>query len=164
MATVTITYFGVEASGRNVTDAKREAGRKIEAALEGAYNPKIIAWRGYAALVFRSPEGWSYRLILDPEGIREGTIYGGGCNGQTEKETIIGASRHLADLGWRIEDGESIPSILNGDKEGISDYVYKTKFRIRYYKARQSGMSETDAHSYAGKDPARPELWLNVEL
>lgn len=65
---ITLTYFGVEGSGRTVSEAKKDAGRKIEAALTGDYDPFLIGHCGYLGLVGRDPRGgqlgtWGYRVI-----------------------------------------------------------------------------------------------------
>lgn len=39
------------------------------------------------------------------------------------------------------------------------NWRYKAEFQIRYHEARGRGLSDCDAHSYAGRDPSRPELF-----
>ena len=161
MSTVRIDYYGVEGEGRTVTDAKRDAGRKIEAALAGSYTPEILVWRGYAILIYREPTGWCNRLIADPErGIVEGRVWG--TNYGSKEEAVSYAQDHLADLGWQESDGEEPPPFLKGRKQ-IGDYRSKVQFRQRYNFARRRGFSDCDAHSYAGHNPSRPELIAQVE-
>jgi hypothetical protein len=73
MATVRVTHYGMDGSGRNVTEAKRDAGRKIEAALSGHYTPEVAARKGWAALVFREP----------------GRIWWQGSRGETQEGRIM---------------------------------------------------------------------------
>lgn len=161
MSTVRIDYFGMSGEGKTVTDAKRDAGRKIEAALAGSYTPEILAWRGYAILIYREPAGWCNRLIADPErGIVEGRIWGTSYG--SREEATAAAQAHLADLGWKEEDGEEPPPFLK-DRRLIADYQYKARFHARYNFARRRGFSDQDAHSYAGHNPSRPELIAQVE-
>ncbi len=159
MNTVRVTYFGMEGEGPTVTKAKLDAGAKIEAALKGYYTPKIVSWRGYAILVYREPSGWHNRIIVSPEdGIRSGPVYGSNTFGDKE-DAIKQVQEHLADIGWTPEDGETPPPFLKA-RDSIAEYVYKAKFRRRYAEGRARGMNDNDAHSFAGCNPARPELWM----
>lgn len=153
---VTIDYFGMSGSGRTVTEAKQNAGRAIKAALDGSYTPEIIAWRGTGMLVHREPNGWCYRIITEPDGsTREGPVYG--CpNDKDKAAALLAASRHLADQGMRETDTEP-PEFLK-DRESRGEFMYKLEFLRRYRKAQRAGMNDNDAHSYAGRNPARPEL------
>lgn len=151
---LTIKYYGVEGAGRNVTEAKKDAGRKIEASLTGSYTPTIVAWRGNAVLVFREPGGWCTRLIADSEGIREGRQYGHPNHSQ-EKDAIKEAREHVAQLGWRL--GDEPPEFLA--RESVPDFQRWAEFQTRYAEARERGLTDNDAHAYAGRDPARAALW-----
>jgi hypothetical protein len=160
---INLTYFGMEGSGATVTEAKKDAGRKIEAALDGSYTPEIVAWRGYAALVYREPTGWYTRLIICPDekGIRDGKVWG--SNAGMYKEAMIQAQSHVADLGWERADGETPPAFLK-DRDAIANYVYQARFRERYYQAIDRGMSKDDAHCYAGGSLGRPDLVKLMEV
>jgi hypothetical protein len=156
---LTIKYYGVEGSGRTVTEAKKDAGRKIEIALAGDYNPVIIVWRKHAYLIYRDPTvGWRDRLICDEDGVRDGTVFGSFGGDSMDKEYVIAeAKKHLAKLGWEEVDGQEIPSILPFcHHRGWRDW---TEFQLRYREAIRRGMNDNDAHSYAGRNPSRPELW-----
>lgn len=80
--TVRITYYGMDGEGRNVTEAKKDAGRKIEEALHGNYTPFVLARDGVAFVAHRNPQGWGYTIFRDDESggssycsdTREGTI------------------------------------------------------------------------------------------
>ena len=52
---VTLTYYGVDGTGRTVTAAKNDAGRKIEAMLKGDYTPRLIQYRHITMVLFRDP-------------------------------------------------------------------------------------------------------------
>jgi hypothetical protein len=158
MPTVRIEYYGVEGQGKNLKEAKRDAGAKIEKALTGSYGPQIVSYRGYAILVFRKPEGWCTQIIADADtGVREGAIYAG-ANHATEKEALKNAFEHLADLGWEENDGHVLPYFLT-DRDSIATYKSKVEFWIRCKEARRIGIPEKDIHDWACKNPWRPELW-----
>lgn len=156
MQTVRISYYGVDGEGRNVTEAKKDAGRKIEAALAGHYTPELLCHRGFAILVYREPSGWCSRLVADPErGVVDGKVWG--TNNGSYDEAKRAALSHLADLGWTAADGLEPPSFLT-DRRLIADYRTKAEFQLRYQRARALGLKDQDAHSFAGRDPSRPDL------
>jgi hypothetical protein len=160
MKKVRVTYYGVEGEGRNVTEARRDAGRKIEAAMTGSYEPIVVAWRDHVILVTREPGGWSTPIIVDEEGPRDGRIYSPpDC--KSEKEAIIEAQAHIAKLGWKPEDGAEPPPFLT-DKAARADHRTWVEFQMRYREAKANGMDSENAHSYACRNPARPDLWKEV--
>jgi hypothetical protein len=164
MPTVTTEYYGVSGTGRNVTEAKRDAGEKIKRALAGDYTPIVIAWRGNAILVHREPTGWHSSTIVNDDGIRaghlRGTIY---PSGTTREEAIASATGHVVQMGWKPEDGTEPPEILHRYRKERSDFREWAAFQLRYREAKRRGMNDNDAHSYAGRNPARPDLWLDDE-
>ena len=167
MATVSIDYFGMPGSGRNVTEAKRDAGRKLQEAMTGSYNPVLLHWRGYCIFVWRTPNGWESTVTHDPEGEfgvirKEGTLYGGTHADCDREEVVRRCWEHLAQLGWKHEDGTNPPPFLK-DRRSIADFKTWAEFQIRFKAARERGMSDDDAHSYAGRNPARPQLWMHEE-
>lgn len=161
MATVTVEYYGMSGSGRNVTEAKRDAGRRIEAALSGHYTPEILSHRGIAILVYREPQGWCNRIIADPErGIIAGRIHG--SNHGTREECVRAALNHLAQLGWTHDDDDEAPDFVK-DRADRADFRSWVTFQRRHKRARESGLNSNDAHAYACGAHWRPELTALVE-
>lgn len=160
MATaITLTYFGFEGAGRTVTEAKKDAGRKIEQAFEGDYTPEVFAYRGHSYLVWRTPEGWCNRAVAGPDGPRDGKLYACANHGHDRrKDCVREVLSHLAQIAWVESDGQTPPAFLT-DRDSLSDYRTWTEFQLRYADARRRGMDDHDAHSYAGRNPGRPELW-----
>jgi len=144
----------MEASGRNVTEAKKEAARKLQSAMHGSYTPTILAYRGYAILIYREPQyEWHTRLIADPErGIVEGPVYG---SQEGDRETAeIQARRHLAQLGWQHEDRFEVPTILAPhDRAGLSSFRFWVGFQLAYRVARGNGLPDCEAHEWACDHP-----------
>ncbi len=163
MTTVRITYFGMEGEGPTLTKAKLDAGAKIEKALNGSWTPEIFAHRGYAYLVYREPDGWHDRLIAyAADGIKPGPVYGN-SHPDAEKQSVVRhVLSHLAQLGWTAEDGLTPPAFLK-DRSDIHDYQRHAEFQLRYQEGRRRGIAEKDLHSYAGRDPGRPELYAEED-
>jgi hypothetical protein len=58
-----LPYFGFKGNDSARSGAKRDAKRRLDAALAGSYDPWLFRDRGYLLLVWRQPEGWTYRII-----------------------------------------------------------------------------------------------------
>ena len=159
MATqVSVKYFGMDGVGRNVTEAKRDAGRKIEAALEGHYEPTIYRDGAAAVMVFRNPlHGWGHTVLTDDDGaIRAGRHYASMDDGTWDgaKQRALG---HLAQLAWTEERGMDVPSYLPPEERG--NYLTCARFWLRCLEGQRRGVAQDDLHAYATRDPRRPELW-----
>ncbi len=99
MNTVTITYYGVEATGRNVTEAKKEAGKKIEHAMSGSYCPELLQSRGVGILFYRTPDGWHHSYVTDESGkVRTAPLSHG--SGQDRDDARATAIMSLAQSTW----------------------------------------------------------------
>lgn len=159
--TIRVKYYGMDGEGTTVTEAKKDAGRKITEALDGDYIPEILEWRGYAILVYREPEGWCSRTIADPEdGIKAGCVYGNPSS--TREETIQSARRHLAQMGWKPEDGFDLPTFVT-NRNDIADHYNWCKAQLRWRKARDAGLDANDCHAYACKATFRDDWAALVE-
>jgi hypothetical protein len=53
----------MDGDGPTVKEAKRDATRKIEKVLDGAYSPVLISGRTIIGIVFRTPHGWWYKIV-----------------------------------------------------------------------------------------------------
>ncbi len=159
MATVTVEYYGMTGTGKNVTEAKRDAGRQVEAALKGSYTPEIFTHRGTAILLYREPDGWKARIIVDPQrGAIAGPVHGNSYSGDDDLNAIRQyVNEWLADITREATDTEP-PAFLKGG-ERIREWHRKQEFLRRYQEGRERGMNDHEAHSYAGRNPARRDLW-----
>lgn len=151
---ITLTYYGVEGSGRTVTEAKRDAGRKIEAAFAGSYTPEMLAWRGYAILLYRSPEGWHKALVVDDGVPRES--FGTGSAERDRERARREALMQLAQLGWSHDDGSDVPPFLT-DRHEIAEFQSWAEFQRRMRAAKLAGLEYRDAFDYATRNPARDD-------
>lgn len=117
---ITLSYYGVDGTGRTVTAAKNDAGRKIEAMLKGDYTPRLIQYRTFTMVLFRDPfRGWVSSVI---ENLAAMTADGTAFTKQLRSSTASGddyetaynnALFHLAQITWQHDDGIRPPEFLN---------------------------------------------------
>ena len=151
MNSVTVKYYGVDGTGRTVKEAKVDAGRKIEAAFDRNYNPEIVKIGDEIGLLWATPFSYCYRIITDTKGILFGSFREG------EREGVKQEMRnHLLQLSWKPEYGLNHP---DASKDELRDLQSWFEFQLRYKAAKSKGMSDNDAHDYAGRNPARCYLW-----
>lgn len=139
---ISLTYCGMEGSGATVKEAKQDAARKIEAALDGSYAPTLV--RGFAddiRLVCRAPDGWNILRIDDR---KDGDLFGCSMVG-TKADAIAQARMSLAqDAIFRAPDhGLSILTDKSARRQH-ADYV-------AWQMAARDGQSKgvSDPHAYA---------------
>lgn len=155
---IRLDYYGVEGTGRTVTEAKKDAGERIRQALAGPYTPTVLSYRGTAMLVYREPGGWCYRIIAEPDGIRDGKVWGS-PNDPTEADALRAAGRHLADITMQEADTDP-PAFVHRDD--VREWRRSLDVLRRYRQAQRAGLTDEEARSYALRDPARPDLQTRV--
>ena len=105
-----ITYFGVEASGATVKEAKQAAGRIIESAMGKTYFPRIRVYRGHVLVVCDTPLHGAWYSIVDAS---EDGQKNSGCNSSDNLEDCYARGlAHLADTTWQESDGLSVPDFV----------------------------------------------------
>lgn len=137
-------------------EAIDELERMLSRLADSDDTPHIVAYGGYAVLVARTISGWGSRIIFSPEdGIHNGGVQLSSGDCWDRKEAIHVACYHVAQIAWK--PGEDMPYIVPNSRMG--EFTNWMEFQNRYREAIDKGMSDVDAHSYAGRNPARPELW-----
>lgn len=139
-----------------------EALEKLESVLEqamtGTYTPYIVSWRGNVILVARrAVSGWGSRIIMhhDEENVQDGDVLVSSGDVMSRKQAIDDAKYHLAQIGWKPY--EEMPDIVPEKRRG--EFLSWMEFQNRYHEAVSKRMTDGDAHSYAGRNPARRDLW-----
>lgn len=160
MTTIHLDYFGMPGSGPTVKEAKLDAGRKIEAALEGCYAPLLLNFRGMLLVISRNPRDWGYRMF-DLSEMKFLTVADHcSCGFQSEDEALLAAVKHLADN--KRQHGERDSELFdvlrgrerdNARREFSSNAERSDDFRDRYTLAISRGMPTGEAHNYACGDP-----------
>jgi hypothetical protein len=159
MNTVSVTYCGMEGTGRNVTSAKQDAARKLESIMHGSYNPALLECRMNTILVWRDTQGWHSRVIQTPGNpVTNSPSYN--WEGNDRDEAVHNARAHLAQLAWTFDDGLSVPR-TDADTEIIltpsqrEDFFRWAGFQLAYRDARKAGMEDCQAHEWACRNPVR---------
>ena len=164
MATVTIEYFGMDGQGRTVTEAKRNAGEKIERALKGSYQPRVIHRKNCAALLYREPSGWHYSLLTKTDGtVRDdlpcGTFYG--SLDDAEQAALF----HVTQNAWDGEEGEALDSLLEGmNKRNVSEMVTWARWQLRWRHAVANGLTRDQAWDWASAHTNHAEAMASVPV
>ena len=111
MATIKITYYGMDGEGPTVRAAKEDAGRKLETALrEAKHGVHLIAFAGIAAVVAYDvwQSEWGYRLInTEPGKFHAGPQWVTCCGDR--QASRLAALRHIFDIAWSpsVEDDDA---------------------------------------------------------
>ena len=140
--TIKIEYFGMPGEGPTVKEAKLDAGRKIEAALNGSYAPTFLTFGEYNALVWREPTGWGYRLLPS----KEDTLYASCADSQDE--AIRRAKRHLAQLAHgSVPDEEILAYVHKDDRRVIENDI---RWQKEMHDLIAQGYTDQEARYIAG--------------
>lgn len=141
MATVRIEYYGVEGSGKNVTEAKRDAGSKIENALSGSYTPIILQAGDETIIVFRSPDGWQYGFLRNGE---LGSIQG---QDKDKKEVERSARRHIGSnvTEWKTCFGPDDVHPIVKEERDRREIADNCKWQREMRRATEAGLDDRNA-------------------
>ena len=149
MPTVTLEYYGVSGTGKNLTEAKRDAGAKIERALKNR-SPRLYRYRGAMLIVWTEPEGDCYRIVWPDT--RDGSV-DHGCTMTRDNGDACGL-KHLIDImrtEGEYEMPDWVPARIARDHGArwLADWRSNDEFQRRYREAQARGMTDGDCHAYA---------------
>jgi hypothetical protein len=157
---IIVEYFGFRGDGSTVKEAKLDAGRKIAALHVGHWLPELIEWRGEAALVYRTLDGWEYTFIQHDGGAlrTRGIAIGDG----TFAGTVRAARRHLVDIAWRFGDPVDLFPEWFKNSEDRRDIIGRREWQIRYRRLKAEGKSDGEAHQLASEISAPRDVRANA--
>lgn len=160
--TIKLTYYGIEAEGATVKEAKLAAGREIEHIIaQIEESPVYIEVCGVSALVAFGRWGWGHRLLRwNNEPIPTGSVpLGSGY--RTKREAEVRALAHVIDTAWNFppDDSTWLDSVLAG-KPGVylsaaeartlrGELLYRWDWQRRVRAAREQGYDDEDARHIA---------------
>lgn len=152
MPTITVDYCGVSGTGKNVTEAKKDATRRIEKALSGSYSPRMLTAGPYAVLIYRDPDGWRSVFCHDEQGFRE-SIIGGTCY-DSLRDAEKSVRHHLAALMadctkvFTAEDVDPVCTDSRDRHEIARDQHFQRAYR--WLVANHPELPHHAVHSLAG--------------
>jgi hypothetical protein len=158
---IRLTYCGIDATGRTVTEAKQAAARDLTALVRDLrnYNPAVVAYCGHAKLVYRGAESWCAMLLTSSHA--PGSIAAGGAESGfgNRNDAIRSAAFHVADLAW----SHAIVDDMDFATKALAPYLAKADlardarelaerwaWQRRYKAARDAGYDDNQAHHIAG--------------
>lgn len=118
-----VVVHGIAGYGATIREAREDALERIGKVLErlrGDCVPRIVAWRGFVGIAYMDVHGVNCALIADPEkGVRVGKLWTHMMlqEGAIMEDAERAVRSHVAQLGWRIEDGLRPPEILRDDRD-----------------------------------------------
>ena len=153
-AKVTITYFGMEGQGKNITEAKRDAGARIEKVMQANYTPRVVGYGGEAYLIWQEPSPQGVR-ILSRRIMRDGILLTDHssvgvrhCASENTDAVVLEYMLHVAECTWDEESDHH--EYLNGHPELQKEFCSRVQFQKRHRDATRRGMNQYEAHYYAG--------------
>ena len=173
---------GIEADGNTPEEAVQKLTALIGRMQSRVNDMLIVRWRDTIAVVrfdpremswfgtyLRTPENpdlveieWCYRgHTVDPKQLPESAT-----KGRTERDIIQQmVMQDIIQQGWELGDGFRIPLRTDADKshpfhpEHVQELARWIEFQLRYRAALDRGLSDVEAHGYAGRNPVFSELW-----
>lgn len=149
MKKVSVNLYGVQATGRNKTEARRAAARVIEAAMYGSYTPTLLACRNCAVLVFRDAmSGWCFSVLDVVEmatetGTRK-TLYGSSGYG-TEQLALRSALIGLAQQVWVPSDDLQPPGDLLTEENDVAEFRGWARWQLEFRHLRANDVDDEQA-------------------
>lgn len=144
---ISLTYCGMPGDGRTVTDAKKDAARKIEKALDGHYTPTMMRAGDLIGFIWREPmQGYHYKIVRpDTE---NGALFGNATGTGEESDTRRACARHMAQ---NLGSYAGLERYLSpADVRDLDSYF---AWQDRYAAFKAQGMTDQEAHDSASNRP-----------
>lgn len=126
-------------NGKTVNEAKADLNNQIDAALKDSYNPAIVTSGDYSAVVWREPDGWTYRVFPIDQIVQEGIFSPESCRrlgNISRSDAIQQVAGHIVSIdGVDYHKDEELPAWLT-DKKARSNVLYLCRFNRAYQWAK----------------------------
>ena len=130
MSQVQIEYFGVRATGKNLTEAKRAAGAIIEKELKEDYSPRYMVVTDYVLFLYAS-RCWAGRIRSSPS--RKPNLFRF-SSGMGHDDTVEKCEKTAAHLAQSVESERPVLST-----RGLA--VLKDLRDLKEFQAMRNGNS-----------------------
>lgn len=145
MKKISLDYCGMEGEGKTVREAKRDATRKIEAALSADYTPRIISFRGETIIIWRSPKSTASSLLHGGQIVGGCTLY---APGEDRKRIEEQCRLQLAQTVWNYEE-DLAPFLDFIGEKNAPKFLSWVRWQNAYRQARHNGATDIEAHGIA---------------
>ena len=170
----TASLAGLEETRDTPDEAVKALEARIGKMAGRAEDLLVVRWRGTVLLVRYHADGDEWRVsrldLGDPEQVTADWVCGnytlttalreyGKIFGHRPMRTLLReiAIKDVIEREYKLTDGMRIPCGL--PNLGTAELAKHIEFQLRYGAAKGRGLSDDDAHSYAGRNPARSDLW-----
>jgi hypothetical protein len=156
---VLVQVCGIEGYGNTIDEAEGCVAEYIRRLDE--HSPVIVRHKSIVAMMYPCRECWYYSIAGETIDTRN-PIQNFGCSSleSTYEKSLDKLLLILAQRGWEPQDRQTIPVWMNYP-DMIREWLSWTEFQLRFVDARQRGLSDDDCHAYAGRNPARRDLWAH---
>lgn len=140
---ITLDYYGVEGTGRTVTEAKRDAGERIKRIVRHL-SPRIYSWRGYSVVISPNEHGAQYTLI-HPDS--DGSVHSCSLCADMDDATKS-AVKHMLSVARQVGD-MTMPEWIDADLAAQLEREWRDNdaFQVAYRYAE--AYEESDPHGWA---------------
>jgi len=148
------TYLGVKGWGKDKATIRNDIRNRIKWVVADGTYPRLLAWRGALAFVWRTPEGWSYSqheakdfTVSDGDN-QSTTLYGTLLNTTewyTARDRVYFRLAKMAfTVGWT--DEEALPPLMAlGSEDLRTQLTGWFEFNRRYTRAIDRGLNDREA-------------------
>ncbi len=144
--TISVDLYGMTGYGPTKAEAKQDAERRLAAAMDGSYTPRVFRFpAGYLGVITREPfSGWEYTILGPQETVRRGA----GCSGLESADNAERALRqHIAQNLLFVTDEHGLEVLTNEtDRHNHQLYI---AWQDYYKELRAQGYGDVDAHRLA---------------
>lgn len=142
---------------------------EIEDVISGSYEPSVLTFGGYVALIYRETVGWHYRIQRLAE-LADGSVSTVGLGHASRTEAIKTTRRHLVQVAYPYDHLHSLEYLeAAGDLDGVMDHAHWLGFQRAYSKAKWAAeaagqtISNDELHRIAGAHGDDPDLLERYE-
>lgn len=147
--------------GRTITEARAACEARIAAYCEEmASGPGVVVQPDRVAVLLPAFNGGIATRRYDAMGIDRCSSF---SHRDSLAEAITGEAAHAARCQWTGDDMPHPEHAWRFDSRAMADWHSWVKWQRRFQDAKKAGLSHNDAHSYAGQNPGRPELWQGID-
>lgn len=154
---VKVDLYGMEGHGRNITEAKENAGEQIRQVLDGRWEPACILAGNLVAFIWREPGGWGYRIVS----ASESRMFHNCVSDDDYKETERACRMHLAQNLMDMADPKSFDlsmSVVENHKDR-REHAHYIEWQVCFRAWHDAGVDRDECHRLCGSVGGWGRTW-----